>query len=557
MKRSLENLGYHTALIFVNTSLRTAMQRNSQRSRRVPGALVADAHKQVQDSLPALKSEFGKDYIEINSDSSDVFDRDIASAKKQLDSFISKPHTKDAKAWINSAKLDKVSEEEEPRFKHESDVDIPRKEMPQINIKHVKHNYRVVKGRLALDKIKPSQSQRVPGLTNKVIDRLYKGKMKNKPLIVDKNGYLVNGHHRLDALKHLGAEKTNVVMVDATLQELIKDFEHTASDVFAESFNQPYPVKVIQSPDSDDYEAALRLPDGTGMEILFTEHGGIWDMEFYRGGSQDVTGDGDAFRIFATMMEAVRQFIRMEKPGAVSFTATKDVPEGQDPESRAKLYTRMVERFADSLGYQAYIDDYGDMVEYELVSKKHVSEGFTKPQLDVEWEEAQRYPEFRKIGKEAWIKLAGKGKAVTITDASDINNTDAADPDSFKALDPAKQKRALAQVEKGDVELPVVAVYSDGYKELIGGNTRLTAMMAKHGKGIVWQFEVPDEVAVLGENFKDGKVKGKSRPGRVKKAGASCKGSVSSLRAKAKKYSGEKGKMYHWCANMKSGKSKK
>ena len=50
--------------------------------------------------------------------------------------------------------------------------------------------------------------------------------------------------------------------------------------------------------------------------------------------------------------------------------------------------------------------------------------------------------------------------------------------------------------------------------------------------------------------------KGKSRPGRVKKAGASCNGSVSSLRTKAKKYGGEKGKMYHWCANMKSGRSK-
>ena len=44
------------------------------------------------------------------------------------------------------------------------------------------------------------------------------------------------------------------------------------------------------------------------------------------------------------------------------------------------------------------------------------------------------------------------------------------------------------------------------------------------------------------ENYADGKVKGKSRPGRVKKAGASCKGSVTDLRAKAKKYSGEKGK---------------
>ena len=56
------------------------------------------------------------------------------------------------------------------------------------------------------------------------------------------------------------------------------------------------------------------------------------------------------------------------------------------------------------------------------------------------------------------------------------------------------------------------------------------------------------------ENFKDGKKKGKSKPGRVKKSGASCNGSVASLRAKAKKYGGEKGKMYHWCANMKGGK---
>jgi hypothetical protein len=58
------------------------------------------------------------------------------------------------------------------------------------------------------------------------------------------------------------------------------------------------------------------------------------------------------------------------------------------------------------------------------------------------------------------------------------------------------------------------------------------------------------------ENFADGKVKGKSRPGRVKRAGASCAGSVTDLRARAKKYSGERAKMYHWCANMKSGRQK-
>ena len=64
------------------------------------------------------------------------------------------------------------------------------------------------------------------------------------------------------------------------------------------------------------------------------------------------------------------------------------------------------------------------------------------------------------------------------------------------------------------------------------------------------------EWADFSENFADGKKKGKSRPGRVKKSGASCNGSVTSLRARAKKASGEKAKMYHWCANMKSGRKK-
>ena len=60
--------------------------------------------------------------------------------------------------------------------------------------------------------------------------------------------------------------------------------------------------------------------------------------------------------------------------------------------------------------------------------------------------------------------------------------------------------------------------------------------------------------ANMNENFADGKVKGKSKPGRFKKAGVSCKGSVTDLRAKAKKASGERQKGLHFCANMKSGK---
>ena len=80
-----------------------------------------------------------------------------------------------------------------------------------------------------------------------------------------------------------------------------------------------------------------------------------------------------------------------------------------------------------------------------------------------------------------------------------------------------------------------------------------------YGGGGAWAISPTGEDALdeyLNENFADGKVKGKSRPGRVKRAGASCKGSVTSLKKRAKKYKGEKGKMYRWCLNMKRGKKR-
>jgi hypothetical protein len=65
-----------------------------------------------------------------------------------------------------------------------------------------------------------------------------------------------------------------------------------------------------------------------------------------------------------------------------------------------------------------------------------------------------------------------------------------------------------------------------------------------------------DQILEILENFADGKTSGKSRPGRVKRSGASCNGSVTELRQKAKNASGERAKMYHWCANMKAGRNK-
>jgi hypothetical protein len=55
------------------------------------------------------------------------------------------------------------------------------------------------------------------------------------------------------------------------------------------------------------------------------------------------------------------------------------------------------------------------------------------------------------------------------------------------------------------------------------------------------------------ENFADGKKPG--RKGLAKRSGVDCKQSISKLRSIAKNSSGERQRMAHWCANMKSGRA--
>lgn len=72
------------------------------------------------------------------------------------------------------------------------------------------------------------------------------------------------------------------------------------------------------------------------------------------------------------------------------------------------------------------------------------------------------------------------------------------------------------------------------------------------GKGF-WDKHRGEEAQVW-ENFADGKKPG--RKGLAKRSGVDCKQSVTKLRSIAANSTGEKQRMAHWCANMKSGKKK-
>ena len=102
---------------------------------------------------------------------------------------------------------------------------------------------------------------------------------------------------------------------------------------------------------------------------------------------------------------------------------------------------------------------------------------FIQPNFEQEWGEVKRYPDLFP-DKEAWLKAVKYGQIQDINCSMGIENTDMCDGD-LDDLEPEKVARAIQALKSGIVELPII-VNNNGRYELIGGNTRLTAL-ATHG----------------------------------------------------------------------------
>jgi len=97
-KEKMEKLGYDTAMVFVNTSLDVAQQRNANRSRQLPEETVEDLWTQVQENLKAYAQLFGNDFTIIMNDAPGP---PPDSAVKGLDDFVGAPVKNPVgQAWI-------------------------------------------------------------------------------------------------------------------------------------------------------------------------------------------------------------------------------------------------------------------------------------------------------------------------------------------------------------------------------------------------------------------------------------------------------------------------
>ena len=57
--KRLRSLGYDIHMVFVNTSLDVALERNRQRPRSLPDAIIINSHKQIQKNMGKLQRIFG------------------------------------------------------------------------------------------------------------------------------------------------------------------------------------------------------------------------------------------------------------------------------------------------------------------------------------------------------------------------------------------------------------------------------------------------------------------------------------------------------------------
>jgi len=109
-KKELEDLGYDTYMVFVNTTLEAALDRNEKRERTVPVDVAKKSWQDVQDNMAKLKRLFKSNFY--MADNSKHLEPKQAQSKfdmlvkKGINQFLKKPiRNKIAKDWVKKQKM--------------------------------------------------------------------------------------------------------------------------------------------------------------------------------------------------------------------------------------------------------------------------------------------------------------------------------------------------------------------------------------------------------------------------------------------------------------------
>jgi hypothetical protein len=104
-----------------------------------------------------------------------------------------------------------------------------------------------------------------------------------------------------------------------------------------------------------------------GIEFVKRKHKGTHKDRTTYG----MTGEGDAMRILATVLDIIKSIIKKHEPAMLYFSGDKGGKgiERTGESGRVGAYTAIVKRFADKAGYKSITQDTKDKVNFQLVKK--------------------------------------------------------------------------------------------------------------------------------------------------------------------------------------------
>ena len=101
-KKHAEDLGYDTYMVFVNTSLEVAKERNQARDRVLPDDLLEKSWQDVQNNLGKFQNLFGSNFRIVDNT---VYRPIAKEVQKAVNQFVRKPvYNKIGQKWIETAR---------------------------------------------------------------------------------------------------------------------------------------------------------------------------------------------------------------------------------------------------------------------------------------------------------------------------------------------------------------------------------------------------------------------------------------------------------------------
>jgi hypothetical protein len=291
----------------------------------------------------------------------------------------------------------------------------------------------------------------------------------------------------------------------------------------SEAFDQPYAIQWTKQ--NGDWHATADLDDGSELIVLFMAQGNNnWMVEFERDENMEITGEGDAPRVFATVLMAMQQFIAKRKPAMLNFSAEKeDDPTG----SRARLYDRMIQRYISGTGYDLTRKDVPGGATYTLTKQAQGvaedAENFNGIDISIEVQ-----------GDEVMVRATAGGRELGHV--------------LFVEEDEYLMPQDLEVEERFQGQGIAAAMYD--YVKSKGYNIRRSGQQTDAGAGF-WGKHRPEQN--VWENFADGR--NPQDKGDSKRHGIPKKASLAQL-DKIGHGSGRKAQLARWQANMRRGRAK-